>query len=317
MKTIEEIKNILTDAFSNILFNEEDHEYVLNGYQLTSVTQNLANYVVDFNSYYAAESAYKNALKKNPNTTLTAAYFRQRWDLIGKEASAKGTRVHLYAEAYPDLQEPRDEKEEGVIEAYKYFEDNGYEVIFKEFVVYDDEYKKAGTIDLILYNKKTGNIVLADWKTNDKHLFESKKGRNLKGVFKEYQDTSYNQYSIQLSHYQYMIEKVTDLIVEDKILIWLNSNPRKKKGDYVYQRVDTLYKSDNVKMYLCRNLKDKIKKELLSRKDDIISKVKMSTTPYYKLKDKNKKALSIAPKKNVNNKSADMNFKIDLSAYLK
>lgn len=319
MLTLEEVQELMLDKFSGILFNQEDHEYVLDGIILTSVTKNIELYHSHFDSYYAAESKYKSELKKNPDTTITAAYYRERWDLIKKEASARGSRVHLYAETYPCLEEPRDSKEEAVIEGYKYMIDElGYQIAFMEFVVFDEDYKMAGMVDLLLYNPKTGNLVIADWKTNDAHLFEYYKGKNMKGLFKEYSDTKYNHYSIQLSNYQYMIEKRTGLKIENKIILWLNDNPKKKSGDYQYQRVNAEYKTNKLRVYKTRDLADKISKDLLSRKEDINNNIKYTTNSITKFKEKNKRSVGF----NTSNKKPNKNDKllsdlsIDLSSFL-
>lgn len=319
MLLLEEVKELMLDKFSGIMFNQEDHEYVLDGIVLTSVTKNIENYHSHFDTYYAAEGKYKSELKKNPNTTITAAYYRERWDLIKNEASARGSRVHLYAETYPYLEEPRDSKEEAVVEGFDYLINKlGYQVVFMEFVVFDEDYKMAGTIDLLLYNPATGNLVIADWKTNDAHLFEYYKGKKMKGVFKEYSDTKYNHYSTQLSNYQYMIEKRTGLKVEDKLILWLNDNPKKKNGDYEYQRVNSEYKTNKLRVYKTRDLADKISKDLNSRKEEIDNSIKYTTNPITKFKEKNVRSVrgEQGNKKQSKKDRLLIDLSIDLSDYL-
>jgi hypothetical protein len=92
--------------------------------------------------------------------------------------------------------------------------------------MYDTDIKKAGTADLILLNKKTGKLVIADWKTNSVNLIQCYKGKKLKAPFNTMFDNKLNVYKLQMSLYQVLIEKNTPYEVEDRWLIWL------KDGDY-------------------------------------------------------------------------------------
>ena len=79
-------------------------------------------------------------------------------------------------------------------------------IIFPEVKVYSEELQLAGTIDLMIYNKPKNCISLIDWKTN----VEIKKTGYKKGTLdptKSIEDCSFNKYELQLSMYQYILEK--------------------------------------------------------------------------------------------------------------
>lgn len=271
---ISAIKHKIKNAFANIRFDKKSHTYVFNGFVLESSSAFRKEFENEFEAYFSAESKHKAAMKRNPDTKLTAAYYRERWDLLGQEARIRGTRVHLYSETYPDLEEPSCEKESGVHEFFTNLPEH-YVLIFQELIMYDAEYYKAGTADLIFLNTKTGNLVIGDWKTNDKSIFECYGGKKLKNDFKGYRDTSYNKYSMQLSHYQYMLEKATGLKVEDKWLIWLSTSSKKKEDPkYKYQKVNAIFKGKYHRAYSCRNMAEKIEHSLIVRREHILKNLK-------------------------------------------
>lgn len=272
---IKEIKDEIRNAFANIRFIEDTHTYVWEGKILESSSSfRHSMFENDFDSKNASFGKYKKNMKTNPKTKLTNEYYLKRWKLLGDEAAARGSRVHLYAETYPDLEEPSCDKERGVKAFYDALPEN-YVLLFHELQMFDSEFYKAGTADMILLNKNTGNIVIADWKTNDKNIFEVYKNKKLKGNFKAFRDNAYNKYSIQLSHYQYMLEKYTSFKVEDKWLIWLISRPNVRvEKDYTYQKVKSSSNSRFHRTYKCKNFKEKIGKALEANREYIVMNVK-------------------------------------------
>lgn len=275
---IESVKLKIRNAFANITFEKSDHSYTYDGYLLESSSKYRQQFEESFESYFSAESKYKSNLKKNPFTKKTAEYYRERWDLISLEAINLGKRVHLFSETYPDFDEPSCVKEKGVVEFFDNLPSN-YVLIFQELVMVDKEFYKAGTADLIFLNTDTGNLIIGDWKTNGKSIFENYKSKKLKGSFKNYASTSYNKYSMQLSHYQYMLEKETGLKVEAKWLIWLsNSSKKKESKDYKYQKVNAVFKGKYFRAYNCKNFAAKLAKQLDSVRADILMNLKKKPT---------------------------------------
>ena len=268
------IKQEVRNAFSNIRFNKENHQYIYQGVILESSSAFRSEFENSFEAYFSAESKYKSNLKHNPETKRTAAYYRERWDLLGQEARTRGTRVHLFSETYPDFEEPSCPKERGVVEFFEQL-DPKYILLFQELIMFDAEFYKAGTADMIFLNTETGNLVIGDWKTNDKSVFECYKGKSLRGEFKVYKDTGYNKYSMQMSHYQYILEKCTRFKVEDRWLIWLSTSSKKKDHkDYSYQKINAILKGKCFRSYSCRNMTEKIANSLESRREKIIMNLK-------------------------------------------
>ena len=72
----------------------------------------------------------------------------------------------------------------------------------------------AGTIDVLMKNKNSGEYVLIDWKTSkriDKKSFKGKKG--IRKESSQIEDSKYNHYALQLSLYRYILEKYYGIMV--------------------------------------------------------------------------------------------------------
>ena len=250
---INEIKNKILSYFNGLLFDESSHTYSYKGNSFLSTTTYISKFSDKFDPYFPSEAKGKKNLKNNPDDRRDGLYYRTRWNLIRDEASNRGSRVHLFAECYPDFDIPSCNKEKGIIEFYEWLADN-YEVLFMELRIFDKLSYKAGTIDGVLYNKDTGKLVLIDWKTNNKNLLEYYKSKKLKYDFNGLYATDLNKYSIQLSDYKYMIEKCTDFEVEEMWIIWLtnfniNELTMGRSGDYNIDNVEPFMDTSNYKIF--------------------------------------------------------------------
>ncbi|MBF0474550.1 MAG: PD-(D/E)XK nuclease family protein [Deltaproteobacteria bacterium] len=142
---------------------------------------------------------------------LDQATVLANWDAKGTAAATLGTKVHRYAECLmtgqTPLPRPADDIEAG------YFESAAlgvvhllkkYEFIKSEMMIASPGLGLAGTIDLIMKQKKT--FLILDWKTNAKI---NKSNQYQKGLppIGHIDDCNYNHYRLQLNLYQYLLEK--------------------------------------------------------------------------------------------------------------
>lgn len=276
---ISEIQNKIKDAFSELHFDEETHSYVWNGKQLLGSTTYIKKFENSFDSYWASEGKAKKNLKENPNDKRTAQYYRKRWEYIRDEASKQGSRVHAFAECYPNFDEPVCFKEQGVIDFFKWF-DEKYIMIAQEVRVFDKDTLRAGTIDMIALDRKTGKLVIFDYKTNNKSIFEYIK--NLKAPFSDLPETSYNKYCLQLSDYKQIFNKnVPEFPVGECYIVWLinenkdntftiKTNSKEKSVENVRAKAS----KDLFKVYKCRDLSKEIIKDLNDNRENIVKEVK-------------------------------------------
>lgn len=259
---IDDIKSKIRASFAGLAFDEESHTYTLNGKQLISTTGYLKRFSDDFNAYHASEAKGAKMLRLNPSDKRTAQYYRARWKCLKDEAGIMGTRVHSYAECYPDFDLPLDWREQGVLDFFKWLPDN-YVVLFQELRVYDESTYHAGTVDGLLYNKNTGKLVIYDWKTNGRNINELYKNKNLRGNFSNMKATSLSKFAIQLSDYANVINKNTEFEVEENWVIWLrqddvNTLDLDRNSDYTIHSTKPFLNEDNFKLYKTPNLTKKI-----------------------------------------------------------
>jgi hypothetical protein len=261
---IEKVKETIKKAFDKIIFDEKNHKYYVDGIELISATTSLKNFSEEFDTERMSELSAQKYNKNNPNKPKkNAEWFKREWRKKQKEAAKKGTRVHLYAEQYPNLAEPICNQEKGIQEWFNTL-DKKYVILFSELRMYDLNIKKAGTADLILLNTETGKLVIADWKTNNTNIFQVYAKKKMKAPFEKLLDNSYSKYCLQLSLYQLIIELNTNLEVEDRWLVWL------KEGDYFNLEEDKDPKYYSIQEVKCDNEGIYYKQfSLLSYKDDL------------------------------------------------
>lgn len=171
-------------------FNETLHRYTYNGKVLQSVSSWIAQFTPDFPAELIAE---KCAKKEN----CTPRHILNKWKLKGNIALHQGNWVHDSIQYYLKYDSKFTNEP---VEAFKKLQnDNTYH---SEIIVHDDEL--AGTIDLIEVIEK-GKVKLHDFKTNG-DLY--KKNGKLQGQFKHLDNTPINKYTLQLSKYKELLEKM-------------------------------------------------------------------------------------------------------------
>ena len=119
-----------------ITFNKEEHTYTLDNKELISVTQ----------------------LLKLAGVSTDYSFVNNE---VMRKASERGTLIHKEIEEY--IKNGKVGFTEELFAFIDYLKENDLEPIASELLVNDDEV--AGTIDLILKNRKTGEIELDDIKT--------------------------------------------------------------------------------------------------------------------------------------------------------
>lgn len=246
----------LTNYFPNLIFNEEKHSYTVNGKSLTSVTTYLKRFYKQFPSYHMATVMEDKNKDKEAIGGLKRDrfYFLRRWKMQSDEASTAGTRVHEYAQYnYPHFADKPVCSQETAVKNFFTSLDSKYIVLAQELRVYDLDYLIAGTIDCILFNTETGNLVIVDWKTNTRNVLQVYNGEKLSEPFSTLLASSLNKYAIQLSLYKLILEKTIESVkVEDLWIVHL-SDEDWTQLDYSKRDQQHKYVIDNVTPNLIEN----------------------------------------------------------------
>ena len=208
------MQNKIKEYFKELQFDAQKHSYEVRGKPLTSVSKTIHKYVekVDFDKI-AGFVAKKRG--------ITKAEVLAEWEAKKVASCNQGTSVHIFGENYFKGKEPTNGFEQAIVK----FWDNIPEYIepfLFELQMFSETLGIAGTSDIILFNKRTGKFILADYKTNI-DLFKNYKGKTLLPPFDNLLDSPYNKYQLQLSLYQLLFEQC-GYEIESRRIIWLKPN---------------------------------------------------------------------------------------------
>ena len=211
---MKEMQNKIKEYFKELQFDAQKHSYEVRGKPLTSVSKTIHKYVekVDFDKI-AGFIAKKRG--------ITKAEVLAEWNAKKVASCQQGTSAHTFGENYNGIQKPTNGFEEAIVKFWDNIPDYIEPFLF-ELQMFSETLGIAGTSDIILFNKKTGKFIIADYKTNE-DLFKNYKGKTLLEPFNNLLDSPYNKYQLQLSMYQLLFEQC-GFEVESRRIIWLKPN---------------------------------------------------------------------------------------------
>ena len=211
---MKEMQNKIKEYFKELQFDAQKHSYEVRGKPLTSVSKTIHKYVekVDFDKI-AGFVAKKRG--------ITKAEVLAEWEAKKIASCQQGTLVHTFGENYNGMQKPTNGFEEAIVKFWDNIPDYIEPFLF-ELQMFSETLGIAGTSDIILFNRKTGKFIIADYKTNE-DLFKNYKGKTLLEPFNNLLDSPYNKYQLQLSMYQLLFEQC-GVEVESRRIVWLKPN---------------------------------------------------------------------------------------------
>lgn len=229
--TKEEYLQKLNKAFGDFKFFEEDHHYEYKGQRVgMSVTRLIEEYANEFDSQAVAERV---AEKQN----ISVQEVLDEWEYKNKFACIKGSTCHEYAQSLwskntwiPNYFDRSNNYVDSVLKIMRQANDfhNDYqdrlEHLADEYVIGSEEYDIASAIDHLFINKLTGGLVLVDYKTNSDIHKTEKYAKNMKVPLSHLKDFTLNHYYIQLSIYKYLVEKYTNLKIEEMFIVYFSEN---------------------------------------------------------------------------------------------
>lgn len=227
----EEYFKELNKAFKDFVFFDEDHHYEYNNQKVgISVTRLIEQYTNEFDAEGIAE---KVAVKENK----TIQEVLDEWKEKNEWACEKGHLGHLYAQSLWNNEDVSDEIEkftngletplEKILDQADRFYNDYYEALehlADEFIIGSEEYDIASAVDHLFVNKLTGGLVLVDYKTNSDIHKNEKYAKNMKVPLNHLKDTTLNHYYLQISIYKYLIEKYTDLTIDEYFIVYMSEN---------------------------------------------------------------------------------------------
>lgn len=140
---------------------------------------------------------------------LTDEEICRKWELNGEDARNRGTEAHLQMELWFNSEPVR--MDEGEVQVGLDFVRRclvpiGAKAFRTEWTIFGEEENVAGCIDLAVI-LPDGRLYLIDWKRSEKLSTKMKGYDKMKAPLNHLEDCSGCAYAIQLSSYQYIIEK--------------------------------------------------------------------------------------------------------------
>ena len=255
-KEVSEVRNLITDSFSDLEFVEDVHKYYLpiNGkkIELPSVSSVIEQWVpeVDWD-----EKAEMKAVK----LVMTKDEMLKQWHETNIRSTSNGSQTHFFGENCMNLFIGREDKvkmdmtfqytDDGYLIPYapkedavtKYYEDilsnpDIYPVMpeAKVHTAYVDGVKNpyAGTFDILMAYRYKGRIVFSihDFKTNADIYKDYSRNWDVMMLepFSRFYEEPFSHYAIQLSLYQIALMNL-GIEVVDRNLIWLKDNKTYEK----------------------------------------------------------------------------------------
>lgn len=150
------MQNKIKEYFKELQFDAQKHSYEVRGKPLTSVSKTIGKFVekVDFDKI-AGFIAKKRG--------ITKAEVLAEWNAKKVASCNQGTSVHTFGENYFKGKQPTNGFEEAIVKFWDNIPDYIEPFLF-ELQMFSETLGIAGTSDIILFNKKTGKFILADYK---------------------------------------------------------------------------------------------------------------------------------------------------------
>jgi ATP-dependent exoDNAse (exonuclease V) beta subunit len=209
-----------------ITFDPDTHTYknIETSENYISVTTLLGKYKPKFDEDYHAERIAKRE-------GVDKSVILEEWDRIRTKSTDKGTLIHNLLEEYIKTKTINNkipwlfsEFDKLITENIPYIRN-----MHSELLLYDHNYKIAGTSDIVVDSGKYFHIV--DFKTNKKFSYFSKYNEYFYPPVEHLSECEFNVYSLQLSMYGYMYEKISGKRLKSMFVMFLR--PDKKTFDVI------------------------------------------------------------------------------------
>ena len=217
-----------------IVFDEEPHIYYIDGSceGYISSTTIIHSFFGQFNADEIASKLVKN--KTNPKyKNMTVDEIKAMWEKNRVESAEAGTLLHKNIEEYyNDIPVDNSSKEYGYFLKFRndYRDMKPYRT---EWEIFDEEHKIAGSIDMIFQDEQ-GRFWIADWKRS-KEIKKYNRYQKGNPPLEHMDDCNFNQYSLQLNLYKYILEKHYGIQIFGMFLVVLHPDNQN------YLKLDVMY----------------------------------------------------------------------------
>jgi ATP-dependent exoDNAse (exonuclease V) beta subunit len=243
----------------NIKFIEDGHKYIIStdpNSKYTSVTTFVHSHFPHFDADSIINSMMKSKGWKEGHKYwgMTPEQIKTQWSNNGTSVSSAGTNLHYEIECfnndkrytfkysnkelYEIYMSDNCDKIEMMSLEWKYFlnfvKDQSHLIPYRtEWMIFDDEYKIAGSIDMV-YENPDGTLSIYDWKrskgiikTNNFNKFA------ITPIISHLPDTNFWHYALQLNTYKFILERKYGKTIKDLYLVRLHPDTDEKNYELI------------------------------------------------------------------------------------
>lgn len=252
LKECMKIRKKLLSTFSDLKFVEETHKYTLDNKPIKSTSSIIDYYKQKFDTEGQAKS-YAEARGLEAVDVISA------WEGNSQSSLDQGHKVHAFGENYinsiffdkkikrpipTSIQELAIQEFWVDILKHKFI----YPLVM-ELKMYSRKYWYAGTADIICIDRRNGDLIIMDYKTN-KEIFDKAYNNLQQEPFLEVPQNSFSAYTLQFSFYQLMLEEA-GYKCSGRRLIWLQKDEPNRK---LYHMIKTSNVVDHLKVFLSKGI---------------------------------------------------------------
>ena len=205
---------------NSISLDEESHVYSLKNRDIdfTSVTTYISDFFEKFDQIKVANKLIKTSMKYAHRSVEDII---EDWN----KSRDYGTFVHKQIEDHVrGLEDATDAKAKHGVEWLKNFINDRNCDVHVEKIIFSEDLRLAGTMDVLIYLPESDEYIIIDWKTNKK--IDTRSFRNKMGthpVTSNIEDCKYNVYAFQLSLYRYLLETCYGLKIKQQIIAHIDN----------------------------------------------------------------------------------------------
>jgi hypothetical protein len=220
-----------------IEFDEGPHIYTVHGQQgYTSVTTFIHQQFEHFDADAVITNMEMRGTMNNPNSKyfgMSRDEIKQMWDANRILASGSGTKLHYDIECYYNQLSVINDSIE-----FQYFlrfvsDHPELKPYRTEWMVYYEEYKLSGSIDMIFENPD-GTLQIYDWKRCREIEYEKYNKYAQTDCIRHLPDTNFWHYAIQLNTYKTILEHKYEKKITGMYLVCLHPDNTNK----MYERIE-------------------------------------------------------------------------------
>lgn len=250
-------------VFDDYEFYPDGHYYTYKGERVgISTTGLIGQYENQFDKWGMSSLA---ASKRG----VSQLQVLEEWRIENLHSTIKGSMIHEFAQSlwegkdyiftYDDLPPEIDKRrlqEELLVmsgQAINFYNDykDMYELVGCEIYLGVPDYDECGATDIVLMNKYSGELLVADFKSNKKIEFESYGHKKMLVPLNKYEDCNFIHYSIQLNAYCYKIEYMTGLKPKEKAIVYFDCT---KDNYQIFEPLEL--REEVIKIYENRRVKN-------------------------------------------------------------